>query len=455
MFSGARTCSPQFSVPCGLAGLTVLVLAFLKVSGLQYTDVSGKIAVVLWLALFTALAVFLLALSGCSWQLCAVCLLPVAGAMFLRVLLLDYCTYDYYDFLGHWAAYFREHGGWAALKDPVGNYNAPYLYFLAAISYFKLSDFYAIKLFSVFFDVLLAWGGLRLCRVFAGDRSRKPVACFCLLLLLPTVVLNGSCWSQCDSIYGAFCLHALASGLDGRPKSSVALLALAFSFKLQTVFLLPLWAALWMSKRVKFSHLWLFPLTYFATCVPALLLGKPLGDILGVYFGQAGEYADYLTLNAPSLYALIPYGMEVNKPLLFRVGLIAGFALVLALLAVLFYFRKKLTNGILLTAAVLFTVGVPLLLPSMHDRYFFLADILTLTWACVSLRRVPQAALVQAASVSVYHTYLKLTYTLPVTLGPFTIVMFFEPLLLLAALVSSAVVFVHQLTRQKGRALSG
>lgn len=453
-FSGTRACPSHLPLPCGLAGLAALILALLKVSGLQYTDASGKAVVAVWLLGLAALAVFLLALSGCSWRLCAVCLLPVAAALFLRVFFLDYCTYDYYDFLGHWAAYFRDHGGWAAVKDPVGNYNAPYLYFLAAISYCKLTDFYLIKLFSIFFDVILAWGGLRLCQVFTPRESRKPVVCFCLLFLLPTVMLNGACWAQCDSIYGAFALHALASALGKRPKSSVVLLALAFSFKLQTVFLLPLWAALWFAKRVRFSHLWLFPLTYAATCVPALLLGKPLGDLLGVYLGQTGEYAESLTLNAPSLYSLIPYGVEVDHALFFRIGLIAAFVLVLVLLALLLVFRKRLTNELLLLAGVLFAIGIPLFLPSMHDRYFFLADILTLVWACVLPRRAPQAALVQISSLSAYSTYLRLTYTLPVTLGPYTIAMFFEPLLLLAALISSAVLFARQLLHKKGSALS-
>lgn len=444
-FPITRTCASHLPLPCGLAGLAVLALALLKTSGLQYEDASGKAAVALCLVLLGGLSLFLLYRSGCSLRLCTVCLLPIAAALFLRVLVLDYCTYDYYDFLSHWAAYFREHGGWTAVKDPVGNYNAPYLYFLAAISYLDLTDFYFIKLFSVFFDVILAWGGLRLCQGFTGKESLKPIWCFCLLLLLPTVILNGACWSQCDAIYGAFCLHALASALDKRPKSSVVLLALAFSFKLQTVFLMPLWGVLWLSKRVKFSHLWLFPLTYFATCVPALLLGKPLGDILGVYFGQAGEYAAFLTMNAPSLYALIPYGVEVDQALFFRIGLIAAFLLVLAAFALVFFFRRRVTNQLLLTAAVLFTVGIPLLLPSMHDRYFFLADVLTLVWACVCLRRIPLAILVQAASLSAYRTYLKLAYTLPVTLGPFTFVMFFEPLFLLAVLVVSAVTFFRQL----------
>lgn len=71
-------------------------------------------------------------------------------------------TYDYQDFLSGWASFFRENGGWAAVALPKGNYNVPYLYFLAAISYLPVRDLYLIKLFSMLFDVLLAWGGYRL-----------------------------------------------------------------------------------------------------------------------------------------------------------------------------------------------------------------------------------------------------------------------------------------------------
>ena len=150
--------------------------------------------------------------------------------------------YDYYDFLGPWAAYFRNNGGFAALKDNIGDYNVPYLYFLAALSYFNVPDFYLIKLFSVLFDVALSWGRLPAVPPVLPDDSPRPAAAFCLLLLLPTVVLNGACWSQCDSIYAALILHALACGLERQSAPSLVLAGLAFSVKLQTIFLLPLWA---------------------------------------------------------------------------------------------------------------------------------------------------------------------------------------------------------------------
>lgn len=421
---------------CAAGGVLLLGLAVPKLSGLPGATLGQWIAVALCFWALAALCAGLLLLCRRHPSLVLAALLPIGLAFFLRAFCMDHQTYDYRDFLSGWAAFFRDNGGWAAVKLPKGNYNVPYLYFLAFISYLPMPDLYLIKLFSILFDVLLAWGGLRLVQVFTGADSFKPAAAFCLLLLLPTVVLNGSYWSQCDAIYGALCLHALASALSGRPKGSVVLLALAFSFKLQAIFLIPLWAVLWFARRVRFRDLLLFPATYVLSILPALLLGKPLGDILGVYFGQAAEYQDYLTLNAPSIYALIPYGAEVDTAGAARFGILSAFLLLALLLLVLFRFRKRLTDSALLTAGILMAVGIPLFLPHMHDRYFFLADVLTLCWATVSLKRLPQALCVQIASLGAYHAYLVLRYAFPMAWGTY---------LLLATLVSSAVILWGEL----------
>ena len=54
----------------------------------------------------------------------------------------------------------------------------------------------------------------------------------------------------------------------------------------------------------------------------------------------------------------------------------------------------------------------------MHDRYFFLADTITLCWACLDRRRgIPAAILVQVASLGAYHAYLMLRYAFPMAWG--------------------------------------
>lgn len=154
---------------------------------------------------------------------------------------------------------------------------------------------------------------------------------------------------------------------------------------------------LWLAGRVKFRELWVFPLTYFATIVPALLMGKPLSDILGVYFNQMGEYPR-LVLNAPSVYQFIPYGIALDENLAARLGIIAAGVLALILLALGFRLRDRLDRDAAMTMAVVLCVGVPFLLPHMHERYFFLADVFTLCWACANVRRVPAAVLAAGAS---------------------------------------------------------
>ncbi|NCB62131.1 MAG: DUF2029 domain-containing protein [Clostridia bacterium] len=404
----------HLALPCAGAGAVLLAFAVLKTSGLSLG--SGPF-VGLCVAALAALSIALLSTGAAENSVLCMCLLPIGLAFFLRVLCLDHVTYDYQDFLSGWAAFFRENGGWAAIALPKGNYNVPYLYFLAAISYLAVPDLYLIKLFSLLFDVLLAWGGLRLVRIFTRPESRKSAAAFCLLLLLPTVILNGAYWGQCDAIYGALVLHALASVFEKRPAASVVLLALAFSFKLQTVFIIPLWCAFWFLKKVRFRDLLLFPAVSVLTALPAVVLGKPIPDILSIYFGQMEDYSAYLTLNAPSLYALIPYGKEVDVALFSSLGILAAFLLVALLLLVLYLNRERVTDRSLLTAAVILTVGVPLLLPHMHDRYFFLADVLALCWAVLSPRQSPLAAGVQIASLGGYHAYLVLRYAFPMAWG--------------------------------------
>ena len=365
-----------------------------------------------------------------------VMLLPIGAAMLLRALCLDYASLDYQDFLHQWYVYFRENGGFGAIAGSVGDYNVPYLYFMAAISYLNVSDLYLIKLFSILWDVGLAWGCLRLVRSLTRERqgSAASLIAFGAALLLPTVVLNGAYWGQCDAIYAALAIHAAALALEERGSASAALMGLAFAVKLQSIFVLPLWGVLWLAGRVKFRQLWAFPLAYLGSALPALLLGKPMGDILGVYLHQMGEYPR-LVLNAPSVYQFIPYGLEVDETLASRLGIAAAGVLVAALLGLGLWLRGRLDRETAMAVAVVLCIGVPFFLPHMHERYFFLADVFTLCWACANVRRVPAAVLAGGASLASYCVYLRLKFNLVVRLGEARFVMGLEALAMLGALV--------------------
>lgn len=437
----------QKYLPHVSAAVGVLLLAATAVvcNRLGHGGPQDHVWVALVLFALAGLAALLVWLeSRCvKWALMA--LLPIGLGMLLRALCLDRVTGDLSGFLTNWYNYFADNGGFAAIAHSVGDYNVPYLYFIAAISYLRMPAIYLYKLFSILFDVLLAWGCFRLVRSLKGTQRgvAAPLAAFSLALLLPTVVVNGAYWAQCDAIYGALAVHAASLALDGKDCRSVLLLGVAFAFKLQTVFILPLWGVMWLAGRVRFRALWMFPLSYLAVIAPAVAMGKPLGDILSVYTTQMGEYPR-LTLNAPSIFQLLPYGTEEAGPASL-LGIAAAAALVLVMLAVGLRLRDRMDTAVTMTVAVLLVIGIPFLLPHMHERYFFLADVFTLCWACAQPRRVPVAVLTCGASLASYFVYLRGRFHIPLQIGGNKYGMLVEMSAMLLALLWTVCVFIRQL----------
>ena len=440
-------------VLCAAGGVICLGAAAVWCSFLERGGWLDRLGVSAAMLVFAALAVLLLRAENVARSRLLVMLLPIGAAILARALCMDAVSSDYNSFLGGWYLDFYWNGGFKAIAMDIGNYNVPYLYFMAAISYLPVPDLYLIKLFSILFDVILAWGGFRLVRTVCRQTGREagiaPLAAFAVLLLLPTVVLNGAYWAQCDAIYGGLVLHAVAQALAGKNKSSVALLAVAFSFKLQTVFVLPLWGLLWFTRRMKFRQLLVFPGVYFLTIVPALLLGKPLGDILGVYLGQMGEYPR-LTLNAPSMFQYFPYGMKSGGNWYGQAGIAAAAVVVIILLIAGVRLGRRMDRRALLAMAVVMAAAIPWLLPHMHERYFFLADVLSVCLACVCLRAIPAAALICGTSLASYRVFLRLKFNCSLTIGGVSYGMPIEATCMLAGVICAAVVLVQELRRCAG-----
>lgn len=344
----------------------------------------------------------------------------LALAFSLRALCLNYETLDYQNFLSVWVDFFRRNGGFAALSQPVGNYNIPYLYFLALFSYLPLDDLYLIKLLSIFFDLLLAWAAMGIVKKLGGSPGQR-LAAFFLVLFLPTVVLNGALWGQCDSIYVALALMSIYWALDDRPVLSMLAMTLSFGFKLQAVFIMPVLAILWMQGKFKLRHFLIFPLAYVILVLPAVLLGRPFLETITLYFNQTGSIGSGLNYNSPSIFGI--FWHVDNEALASKLAIAAAFVFMLLVLLVCYVNRKCLSSRAMLTAAVLLAVGIPFLLPHMHDRYFFASDILTLTLACVCLRFSPAAVLAQFASLLGYHAYLKMRYLLPMSYGSWALIL--------------------------------
>ena len=283
---------------------------------------------------------------------------------------------DYIFFLKPWY-YTIIDEGFAALSE-ASLYNVPYLYFLslATVILANLSPLIVIKFISIIFDFCLAFFVYK-CVLFKYKRTATlPYLAALAALFAPFVILNSSVWGQNDSIYTAFLVACLYALLRERQAWAFIAFGLSFSFKSQAMFLAPLFLWLLMRKRMKLRYLFWSLTVYLATLLPAWLIGRPLGELLLIYFRQV-SVDDFLTQAAPNLYQWIPNHYYHWYPL----GIVFTILVVLVIALYVHKSRVDITPDMLVHLATLSTLIMPFFLPKMHERYFFPASIMAIIFA--------------------------------------------------------------------------
>jgi Gpi18-like mannosyltransferase len=164
------------------------------------------------------------------------------------------------------------------------------------------------------------------------------------------------------------------------------------------VFLLPFVLMLMLRSKAPLWSVAILPLVYTVLMVPAALMGRPLAELLTTYLDQASLYRS-LSMNAPNLYYFI-------SPAYYEAGTVIGIGvtIVAALVyAVLPRRRRVVMNPEFLVLAATVSVAVaPFLLPRMHDRYFFPADLMSIALAFFAPRLWLVAVGFQISSLLAY-----------------------------------------------------
>ncbi|MBR2942340.1 MAG: DUF2029 domain-containing protein, partial [Clostridia bacterium] len=306
-----------------------------------------------------------------------------------------------------------------------------YQYILLVISATPIKDLYLIKFVTVVFDFLLALVMMQAAGHFAGRKYSLPV--LLTTLALPTVVIDGACWGQCDPVYVFFIIMSLYMLETDRPFRSAISLAVAFAFKLQTIFFFPVVLLGLIHKKYKLRHALAFFAAYLVTMIPAMLAGRTFVDAISVYANQSmGQYYDRLTYNAPNLYLFFPMwefdgtqeytwmryiedidGKSTNPylqgalmPALQHAALYA--CIILTLIVVIYWLLhyKEVTPDMTLDFALFFALFLPFVMPKIHERYFFLADMLAILYAARYANRRFIPVPVVTASLMCYMPYL-------------------------------------------------
>jgi Gpi18-like mannosyltransferase len=326
--------------------------------------------------------------------------LGILLALALRFSLFDFESVDYLVYFGPWYDFMARYGGLSSLKYGFSNYSPPYLYFLLLTMYLPLPKLYAIKLVSVSFDLLLVLFVLMIVRL-KYENKVVWISSFFVALFAPTVFINSALWGQSDVIYTSMLVASIYFAIRRRPNLSLFFFSVALSFKLQAVFLFPLFIVLLLKRRVPIYSFLIIPATYMASILPAWLVGRPLIELLMTYPAQAG-WTPYLTLNAPNLYQWLP-----NNPGLFEKPGITLAALLTGLLCLVCW-RSTVPpdREVIIKLSLVLSLILPFTLPHIHERYFFVADVVSIIYAFYSPKRFFVPIVVGAASLFSYFPFL-------------------------------------------------
>lgn len=338
---------------------------------------------------------------------------PAAGLLILglaaRLAVSGLVSDDYTKFLSVWMNTMYQNGGFRSLRLEISDYTTPYITFLSFLtavipkekSYFCM---YAIKIFSCLFDMMNSILVYRMVKKISGSLHRSIFAA-AAVFLLPTVFMNSAAWGQCDAIYTFFLLLFIYELQQEKPLKAVAGISMALCIKLQTVFFLPVLAIALLQKKVKWRQLLLFPLIYFLSIIPALAMGRPLLSILEIYWKETKEFSAALSMHAVNIY----YLTGVRAPdILGQLGMLLAFML----LGTFVYWNSRWNtqsftepDGLILITLICIAICY-YLLPHMHERYGYAADILILVYAMLRTEMWNVAALWCIVSMIPYLWYL-------------------------------------------------
>lgn len=328
-------------------------------------------------------------------------------------------TFSVSDFLRHlqpWLDHIRANGGFAALSGDFSEYAPPYLYLLAALSYFDFpfNDQVLIKLINAPFVLAAAIAIFFICRHFGKGRNTSAAAAACTILL-PTLAVNAFVWGQADAIYSSLLLISALLILKKRPYWAVAAFSASLCIKLQSMFLAPFILLMVFAGRIPWRALLLGPVVYAASILPAALLGRPIGELLRIYLVQ-GQFYNTLSFNAANPYFVLDHVFKASSNWqVYKYVTLAGLALssaVGALISAIGVGRRAFSDRAVLIAAALSVTVMPFVLPKMHDRYFIVADLFIFALAWIDRRFLWAAIAIQVSSGLSYAPEFSL-YALP------------------------------------------
>lgn len=292
----------------------------------------------------------------------------------IKFLFLDIRSPDYNVFLSKWFDKIIELGNIDALKHTIGDYPDSYMFILVLGTYITRNSLLYIKIVSIIFDFIIFIFGYKIIKKFDKDLAIKKSW---ILLIIPGIIVNSAVLGQCDSIFSAFILIFIYYILKGKNKLALLFLGISFSFKLQALFVAPILIYLLYTKKIKMLDVIFILIGFIIPFIPSIVYGKGLIENIKILLFQTSEYNKFVEA-CPNIYSLVYLNyIEINVILKYILSLIV---IIISVIICLTKISRTYSNQVFLKKLVMLSLIVPLLLPSMHDRYFYLANILIIIY---------------------------------------------------------------------------
>ena len=242
------------------------------------------------------------------------------------------------------------------------------------------------------------------------NKSKETISLviYGLYLLLPTVFLNSSYWSQSDGIYTAFILISIYYLIKNNFVKGIIFFSIAFAFKFQAIFIFPLYVLMYFSDRkIKFRYFLLIPLIIFIFSIPKVIATGNIFCGFEVYINQSGTYKEYLTLNFPNMYSIYFNNGNsnlINTPLkeMGTIGIIGTLGIFITISLLVYKKKIKFNKETIIDFALWSVLICTFFLPQMHERYLFMADVISLLYFVIHKNKYYIPIIIQMISLNGY-----------------------------------------------------
>lgn len=312
-------------------------------------------------------------------------------ALYIRVSSRDYIGQDATYALLPWYDEIKAGGGLKSLAHQVGNYNIVYQFLIALMTYIPIEPIYAYKMLSYIFDFALAIAVAYLVHNMSqSNKEWKSFFAYSMVVLSPIVFLNSGVWAQCDSIYVFFAVVSIIYLMKEKYISAFVLLGISFAFKLQAVFILPLFLIVYFVKK-KFSilHFLIIPAVMMMSGLPAVIMGRSILEPFKIYLEQSDTYKS-MFCNYPSFWALTcAYGNQTHYQTLKTAAILLTIAVLAIFMIILIIKKIEFNHTNLIYITFILSYVCVLFLPAMHDRYGYIFEILSIVIVFMNRKTIP------------------------------------------------------------------